>query len=139
MHTREINLYGGLVTKMPRYALFFVFFTMANVGLPGTSGFIGEFLALIGAFQVNSTATALATLGIILSASYALWLCRRMIFGEIVNEKLQDITDVSSREKLVLVPLVVVTLLLGVMPMPVFDIISQSVENLLTNFVAMGN
>ena len=139
MHTREINFYGGLVTKMPRYALFFVFFTMANAGLPGTSGFIGEFLALIGAFQVNSMATALATLGIILSASYALWLCRRMIFGEIINEKLQDITDVSSREKLVLVPLVVATLLLGIMPMPVFDIISQSVENLLTNFVAMGN
>ena len=112
---------------------------MAKVGLPGTSGFIGEFLALIGAYQINSLATAIATLGIILSAGYALWLCRRMIFGEITNQRLQEISDVSSREKLVFVPLILVTLLMGIMPIPIFELISNTVENLIVNLEVMGN
>tara|TARA_B100000029_G_C17282049_1_gene853776 strand:- start:163 stop:846 length:684 start_codon:yes stop_codon:yes gene_type:complete len=139
MHSREINFYGGLANKMPRYALFFVFFTMANVGLPGTSGFIGEFLALIGAYQVNSLATSIATLGIILSAGYALWLCRRVIFGKITNQSLHEISDVSSREKLVFMPLILATLLLGIMPMPILELISNTVENLIVNLEVMSN
>ena len=135
MHTREISFYGGLASPMPRYALFFVFFTMANVGLPGTSGFIGEFLSLVGAFQVNTFATVLATFGIVLSASYALWLCRRMIFGGIINHKLLDINDLSQREKLVFIPLIIATLLLGIIPMPIFKIFSSSVENLVSSLL----
>jgi len=139
MHTREIKFYGGLAIQMPRYALFFVFFTMANVGLPGTSGFIGEFLVLVGTFQVNNFVTALATLGIVLSASYALWLCRRMLFGEMVNQRLQDINDLIAREKLVFVPLILGTLFLGILPMPVFELISYSVENLVSDLATVGN
>ena len=139
MHSREIKFYGGLANKMPRYTLFFVFFTMANVGLPGTSGFIGEFLALIGAYQIHSLATAIATLGIILSAGYALWLCRRMIFGEITNQRLQEISDVSSREKIVFVPLILATLLMGIMPIPIFELISNTVENLIVNLEIVSN
>ncbi len=139
MGTREINSYGGLAVNMPRYALFFVFFTMANVGLPGTSGFVGEFLALAGAFQVNIFITVLATSGIVLSASYALWLSRRMLFGEITNQRLTDITDLNSREKLVFAPLIIATLLLGIIPMPIFEIISYSSESLVLDLLAEKN
>ena len=89
MHTREIDAYGGLVNRMPAYALIFMFFTMANVGLPGTSGFIGEFLTLVGVFQVNTWVAAVATTGVILSAAYALWLYRRVVFGDLIKESLK--------------------------------------------------
>jgi len=135
MHTREIKFYGGLVSRMPNYALFFIFFTMANVGLPGTSGFVGEFLALLGAFQANKLASIVASLGIVLSACYALWLSRNVIFGTITNSSLLKITDLDGREKLVFFPLIVFTLGLGVLPFPILEITSNSVGLLVSNLV----
>ncbi|MCF3593852.1 NADH-quinone oxidoreductase subunit M [Rhodobacteraceae bacterium LMO-12] len=134
MHTREIDAYGGLVNRMPAYALIFMFFTMANVGLPGTSGFIGELLVLIGIFQVNTWVALVATSGVILSASYALWLYRRVVLGDLIKESLKTIKDMSSREKAIFAPLVAMTLLLGVYPALVTDIISPSVEALIGNY-----
>jgi NADH-quinone oxidoreductase subunit M len=133
MHTREIDAYGGLVNRMPAYALIFMFFTMANVGLPGTSGFVGEFLTLVGVFQVNTWVAAVATSGVILSASYALWLYRRVVFGDLIKESLKTITDMNQRERAIFAPLVVMTLLLGVYPRLVTDITGPSVEALISN------
>ena len=95
MHTREIDAYGGLVNRMPAYALVFMLFTMANVGLPGTAGFVGEFLTLMGMFQVNTWVAAVATTGVILSAAYALWLYRRVVLGDLIKESLKSITDMD--------------------------------------------
>ena len=134
MHTREIDAYGGLVNRMPAYALIFMFFTMANVGLPGTSGFIGEFLTLMGAFKANTWVAAVATSGVIFSAGYALWLYRRVVFGDLIKESLKTITDMTAREKAIFAPLVVMTLLLGVYPALVTDIIGPSVEALVHNY-----
>ncbi|GGH57174.1 NADH-quinone oxidoreductase subunit M [Frigidibacter albus] len=136
MHTREIDAYGGLVNKMPAYALIFMFFTMANVGLPGTSGFVGEFLTLVGIFQVNTWVAAVATSGVILSAAYALWLYRRVVFGELIKESLKSITDMTRREKVIFAPLIAMTLLLGVYPRLVTDIIGPSVTALVTDYHA---
>nr|WP_325249854.1 NADH-quinone oxidoreductase subunit M [Amylibacter sp.] len=130
MHTREIDAYGGLVVRMPVYAMIFMFFTMANVGLPGTSGFVGEFLTLSAAFQVNTWIAFLATTGVILSAGYALWLYRRVVFGDLIKESLKTITDMNTRERLMVAPLVVMTLVLGVYPALVLDLIGPSVTNL---------
>ena len=134
MHTREIDAYGGLVNRMPAYATIFMFFTMANVGLPGTSGFVGEFLTLMGIFQVNTWVAAVAALGVILSAGYALWLYRRVVFGDLIKESLKTISDMTTREKAIFAPLVVMTLLLGVYPSLVTDIIGPSVEALVSNY-----
>ncbi|OJI94282.1 NADH dehydrogenase subunit M [Planktotalea frisia] len=134
MHTREIDAYGGLVNRMPAYALIFMFFTMANVGLPGTSGFVGEFLTLVGVFQVNTWVAAVATAGVILSAAYALWLYRRVVMGDLIKESLRTITDMTTRERAIFAPLVVMTLLLGVYPALVLDIIGPSVEALVSNY-----
>jgi NADH-quinone oxidoreductase subunit M len=134
MHTREINAYGGLVNRMPLYAAFFMVFTMANVGLPGTSGFVGEFLSLIGAFKVNTWVAFTATFGIILSAAYALWLYRRVIFGKLEKASLKNIADINMREIAILAPLVFLTILFGVWPAPIIDITSASVEQLLNNY-----
>ncbi|QCP85816.1 NADH-quinone oxidoreductase subunit M [Cereibacter sphaeroides] len=134
MHTREIDAYGGLVNRMPAYALIFMFFTMANVGLPGTSGFIGEFLTLVGIFQVNTWVAVVATSGVILSAAYGLWLYRRVVFGELVKEALRTIRDMDRREKAIFAPLVAMTLLLGVYPSLVTDIIGPSVARLTTDY-----
>ncbi len=136
MHTREIAAYGGLVNRMPKYALIFMFFTMANVGLPGTSGFVGEFLTLVGMFQANTWIAAVATSGVIFSAAYALWLYRRVVFGELIKESLKTIRDLNLREKLIFAPLVALTLLLGVYPAPVIDLIGPSVTALLDTFHA---
>ncbi|MFZ5750756.1 MAG: NADH-quinone oxidoreductase subunit M [Pseudomonadota bacterium] len=136
MHTREIDAYGGLVNRMPAYALVFMFFTMANVGLPGTSGFVGEFLTLMGTFQVNTWAAAVATTGVILSAGYALWLYRRVAFGDLIKESLRSITDMTAREKAIFAPLVAMTLALGIYPSLVTDIIGPSVEALVANYHA---
>ncbi len=136
MHTRDIDAYGGLVNRMPAYALIFMLFTMANVGLPGTSGFIGEFLTLMGVFQVNTWVAMVATAGVILSAAYALWLYRRVVMGDLIKESLKSITDMSRRERAIFAPLVVMTLLLGVYPSLVTDIIGPSVEQLITNYDA---
>jgi len=134
MHTREIDAYGGLVNRMPAYALIFMFFTMANVGLPGTSGFVGEFLTLVGVFQANTWVALLATTGVILSAAYALWLYRRVVFGDLIKESLKSITDMTPRERLIFAPLVAMTLLLGVYPGLALDIIGPTVEALVSNY-----
>ncbi|MDZ4118995.1 NADH-quinone oxidoreductase subunit M [Phaeovulum sp.] len=136
MHTREIEAYGGIVNRMPTYALIFMFFTLANVGLPGTSGFVGEFLTLVGIFQVNTWVAAVATTGVVLSASYALWLYRRVVLGDLIKESLKSITDMGLREKLIFAPLVAMTLLLGVYPSLVTDIIGPSVTALVTDYHA---
>ncbi len=132
MHTRDIDAYGGLVSRMPAYALVFMLFTLANVGLPGTSGFIGEFLTLMGIFQANTWVAAVAATGVILSAAYALWLYRRVMMGDLIREALKSITDLSWRERLIFAPLVAMTLLLGVYPSLVTDITGPSVEALVT-------
>src|SRR5204862_310844 len=111
MHTREISAYGGLVNRMPLYALVFMVFTMANVGLPGTSGFVGEFMTLIGTFKVSIPTATFATTGVILSAAYALWLYRKVIFGALVKPSLASIKDLTFRESLTLMPLMALTLL----------------------------
>jgi NADH-quinone oxidoreductase subunit M len=134
MHTREIAAYGGLVNRMPFYALAFMVFTMANVGLPGTSGFVGEFLTLIGTFKTNIPVATLATLGVILSACYALWLYRKAIFGALEKPSLANIMDIDRREILVLAPLVVLTILFGVYPKPILDMSAVSVAQLLENY-----
>ena len=134
MHTREIDAYGGLVNRMPAYAAVLMLFTMANVGLPGTSGFVGEFLTLMGVFHVNTLIGLLAATGVILSAAYALWLYRRVVFGDLIKESLKSITDMTAREKAIFAPLVVMTILLGVYPSLVTDIIGPSVEALLLNY-----
>jgi NADH-quinone oxidoreductase subunit M len=136
MHTREIDAYGGLVNRMPAYALIFMFFTMANVGLPGTSGFVGEFLTLMGIFQVNTWVALFATSGVILSAAYALWLYRRVVMGDLIKESLKSITDMGTRERVIFAPLVVMTLLLGVYPALALDVIAPAVENLVSNYNA---
>ncbi len=130
MHTRDIDAYGGLVIRMPVYAMIFMLFTMGNVGLPGTSGFVGEFLTLAGAFQVNTWVAFFAATGVILSAGYALWLYRRVVFGDLIKESLKSIQDLSRREKWLFGPLVVATILLGVYPALVLDIIGPSVSAL---------
>src|ERR1700749_2786329 len=130
MHTREIAAYGGLVNRMPLYAACFLVFTLANVGLPGTSGFIGEFLTMLGAFLHNSWIAIFAATGVILSAAYALFLYRRIIFGALVKPALQTIQDLSAREVALLAPLVVITIALGVYPKPVFDVTTPAVAKL---------
>ncbi len=134
MHTREITAYGGLVERMPLYAAAFMVFTMANVGLPGTSGFIGEFLTLLGTFRVNIPVATLATLGVILSAAYALWLYRKIIFGKLEKPSLAGIRDLGWRETVVLGPLVALTILFGVYPKPVLDMSQASVTALVNNY-----
>ena len=134
IHTREIDAYGGLVNNMPSYALIFMLFTMANVGLPGTSGFIGEFLTLVGIFQVNTWVALVATSGVILSAAYALWLYRRVVMGDLIKESLRTMTDLTRQEKMIFAPLTIMTILLGVYPALVLDLTGPSVEVLIENF-----
>ena len=130
MHTRDIAAYGGLAVRMPAYAVVFMLFTMGNVGLPGTSGFIGEFLTMAGAFQENTWAAAGAATGVIFSACYALWLYRRVVFGDLIKESLKSIADMTRLEKTLFAPLVVGTLLLGVYPSLITDVFGPSVTHL---------
>jgi NADH-quinone oxidoreductase subunit M len=134
MHTREIAAYGGLVNNMPLYAAAFMVFTLANVGLPGTSGFVGEFLTLIGTFKVNIWVATLATVGIILSVCYALWLYRNVIFGSLDKPALAALKDLNFREVIALAPLVVLTLLFGVFPNLVLNLSATSVATLVENY-----
>jgi NADH-quinone oxidoreductase subunit M len=134
LHTREIAAYGGLVHRMPRYAVAMMIFTLANIGLPGTSGFVGEFLTLIGTLPVNSWVTLLATTGVILSAAYALYLYRRVIFGVLEKPNLMHISDLSMREIAILTPLVLLTLYYGVHPQPIIDASAASAEALVKGF-----
>ncbi len=134
LHTREIAAYGGLAETMPRYAAVFMVFTMANLGLPGTSGFIGEFLTMIAVFQVNTWVAVVAAIGVILSAAYALWLYRRIIFGALTKESLKGMLDLDLREVAVLVPLLVLTILFGFYPAPILDATAASVTLIADNF-----
>ena len=136
MHTREIAAYGGLADRMPKYAAAFMVFTMANVGLPGTSGFIGEFLTLLAAFKANTWVAILATTGIILSAAYALYLYRRIVFGALQKANLRGILDLSPREIAIMAPLVLLTIFYGFYPAPVLDVTATSVKNLVQNYQA---
>jgi NADH-quinone oxidoreductase subunit M len=136
MHTREIAAYGGLANRMPLYAFCFMVFTMGNVGLPGTSGFVGEFLTLLGAFKVNTWVAVFATTGVILSAAYALYLYRAIIFGPLEKPALKVLPDLSPREIAVLAPLVILTILFGVYPAPILDVTAVSVQNLVAKYEA---
>ncbi|MGB8629704.1 MAG: NADH-quinone oxidoreductase subunit M [Xanthobacteraceae bacterium] len=134
MHTREIAAYGGLVNRMPLYAFVFMVFSLANIGLPGTSGFVGEFLTMIGTFRVNTWVASLAAIGTILSSAYALWLYRKVIFGKLEKPSLFNIKDMGWREVVIMTPLIVLTIILGVYPKPVLDISSASVTQLIDNY-----
>ncbi|WP_192363000.1 NADH-quinone oxidoreductase subunit M [Mesorhizobium mediterraneum] len=136
MHTRDIDAYGGLVNNMPKYATVFMIFTMANVGLPGTSGFVGEFLTMLGVFRVNTWVAFFAATGVILSAAYALWLYRRVIFGALTKDSLKGLLDLSAREKVIIYPLAALVIFFGVYPAPVFDATAESVKALVTNVTA---
>jgi NADH-quinone oxidoreductase subunit M len=134
MHTRDISAYGGLAARMPLYATVFMIFTLANVGLPGTSGFIGEFLTLLGAFRINSWVAFLATTGVILSAAYALYLYRRIIFGVLDKPSLASILDLSWREAALFAPLVALTIFYGIYPAPVLDSSAAAINALIKNY-----
>ncbi len=131
IHSREIAMYGGLVHRMPAYAMMFMLFMLASVGLPGTGGFVGEFLVLVGAFKANSWVAALAATGVILGAVYMLYLYRRVIFGELKKEHLLKITDLNKREVLIFAPLAVLVLWMGIYPSSFLDVMHVSVANLL--------
>ena len=130
LHTRLISDYGGLVSHMPHFAVFFMLFTMANIALPGTSGFIGEFLTIIATFKVSVIAAVLAASGVILSAVYGLFLYKNMIFGQITNEAIEILKDLNVREKLILIPLAFLVIFFGLYPSPIINLISSSSENL---------
>ena len=134
LHTREIAAYGGLVNRMPLYAFVFMVFTMANVGLPGTSGFVGEFMTLLGTFKVSIPTAFFATFGVILSACYALWLYRKVVFGALVKPTLMSMKDLTFREGLTLFPLVAASIFFGVYPKPVLDMSAASVQQLVNNY-----
>jgi NADH-quinone oxidoreductase subunit M len=136
IHTRVIDKYGGLVERMPNYAVIFMVFMLASVGLPGTSGFVGEFLVIVGTFQVNTTVALLIATGMVLGAAYMLYLYRRVIFGKLTKQHLMAITDLSAREKAIFAPMIVLVLWMGIYPVSFLDVMSASVENLITNYKA---
>jgi NADH-quinone oxidoreductase subunit M len=135
MHTRQISEYGGVVNVMPKYAIMFMVFTLGSLGLPGTSGFVGEILVLIGSFKYNYWIAFFAASGVILSACYSLWLYRRVVFGKILNSKVQNLVDLTKTEYLILTPLLIMTIVLGFYPALVLDLISPSVEKISSNMV----
>ncbi len=136
MHTREIAAYGGLVHRMPRYAFTFMFFTLASVGLPGLSGFVGEFLVLVGTFKANTWVAFLATTGIILGAAYALWLYRKIVFGELTKDSLKGILDMNRREIALFLPLILITLWMGIYPSSFLDPMAPAVDKLIGDYQA---
>jgi len=134
IHSREIADYGGLVHRMPSYALVFMVFMLASVGLPGTSGFVGEFLVLTGTFQVNAWVALLAATGVILGAVYMLYLYRRVIFGQLTKESLAAIRDMNGREIAVFAPLLLIVFIMGIYPEPFLAVMHVSVENLIERY-----
>ena len=134
MHNREIAFYGGLVNKMPQYSVAFMIFMLASVGLPGTSGFIGEFLIILGAFKYNTFVAFFATSGIILGAVYMLFLYKNIIFGTITNEKLKDILDLDFREKIILYPLIIMVIVIGIFPNIFLNPMRIPIEIIISNF-----
>jgi len=133
-HSRMISSYGGLVNIMPKYALVFMIFVLAALGLPGTSGFVGEFLVLVGTFQVNIFVAVLASLGVVLAAAYMLWLYKRVIFGKMASSKIKKMADLNKTEIYVFASLVFLTLFFGIYPEPLFNTIDISVNNLIDNY-----
>jgi NADH-quinone oxidoreductase subunit M len=136
MHTREIAFYGGLANRMPWYAAVFMLFTMGNVGLPGTSGFVGEILTMTGAYRASTWTAIIAASGVIFSAVYMLSVYRRVIFGELTNSALATIGDLSHREVLIFAPLIIGTLMLGFAPGLVFQVTNAATESLVTAYHA---
>jgi NADH-quinone oxidoreductase subunit M len=134
MHTKKIDAYGGVVQKMPRFALVFLIFTMASVGLPGTSGFVGEFLVMLGVFKANITTAIFVTTGVVLGAAYMLWLTKRVIYGEIKNPEVGHLTELNKYEKYCLYPIAILAIIYGIAPWLITNDISVSVVNLLTKF-----
>ena len=134
MHTRDINFYGGLVNKMPIYATVFMIFMLGSVGLPGTSGFIGEFLVIVGAFQYSSLVVIGAASGIVLSAVYMLYLYKRIIFGVIENKKLNEILDLNTREKIILIPLAIAVIIIGILPNIFIEPMRLPLELIISNY-----
>ena len=132
LHTREISRYGGLVSKMPMYAFTFMIFILASLGLPGTSGFVGEFLVLLSIFSINTYFAVFATTGVVLAATYSLWLYRRMIFGALIKDDLSEMLDLTRREIIIFVPLITLTIFIGIYPKPVIDIIEPSAEKIVS-------
>ena len=136
LHTREIDRYGGLSDNMPRYALVFMFFTMASVGLPGLSGFVGEFLVLTGAFKINTWVAAIASLGVILGAAYALYLYWRICFGKLTKPDVRKMADMNPREIAIFAPIVLMTIWMGVYPQTFLDVMDASVTKLVADYGA---
>jgi NADH-quinone oxidoreductase subunit M len=134
LHTREIDRYGGLANNMPKYAFVFMVFMLASVGLPGTAGFVGEFLILTGTFPVNTWVTLLAATGVVLGATYMLYLYRRVVYGELTKSDVKEMLDLEPREIAILAPIVVVVMWMGIYPMSFLDIMDESVANLLKNY-----
>ena len=134
IHSREIARYGGLVNRMPVYAFTFMVFMLASVGLPGTAGFVGEILVLVGVYQVNTWVAALASLGVILGAAYMLWLYRRTVFGTLEKDDLKQILDLDAREIAIFAPLIVLAIVMGVYPGPFLDVMHVSVDNLIQQY-----
>lgn len=132
MHTREISDYGGVVNTMPNYSIIFMIFILAGLGLPGTSGFVGEFLVLVGAFKTNYLVSFFAATGVVLSACYSLWLYRRVVFGEVSNDNVKSLKDINKHELATLLPLVFLAITLGIFPNIILDTISVSVDNIVT-------
>jgi NADH-quinone oxidoreductase subunit M len=132
--SRMISSYGGIVHIMPKYALIFMIFSLAALGLPGTSGFVGEFLILVGTFQVSIIVTVLASLGIILAAAYMLWLYRRVVFGRISNSDLKNMKDLNKTELYIFSSLVVLVIFFGIYPDPLFRTVDISINNLIENY-----
>ena len=134
MHTRLINRYGGIVTIMPKYAIVFMIFTLGAIGLPGTSGFVGEFLILIGTFKKSFLVATIASSGIIFAAAYMLWLYRRIIFGELIHEDLKKMLDLNQSEIFILWSLAIPILFIGFYPEPIINTVEISVNNLIEMF-----
>ena len=134
IHSREIDAYGGLVHRMPKYGLIFMIFMMASVGLPGTSGFVGEFLILVGAFKANTWVAAFATTGVVLGAAYMLYLYRRVVFGALTKENLKTIVDVDAREVAIFAPLLLIVFVMGIYPSLFLDVMHVSVESLIDRY-----
>jgi NADH-quinone oxidoreductase subunit M len=134
LHSRMISSYGGLVNIMPKYAFVFMIFVLAALGLPGTSGFVGEFLVLVGTFQINIFVAVLASLGVILAAAYMLWLYKRVIFGKMASSEIKEMADLNKTEIYIFASLVFLILFFGIYPEPLFNTIDISVSNLIDNY-----
>ena len=132
MHSRLIDTYGGIVSIVPKYSILFMIFTLAALGLPGTSGFVGEFLILMGAFKDNFLVAVIASLGVIIGAAYMLWLYKRVIFGKLVNLELKEMVDLNKSELFILTSLAIPTLFFGFYPDPLINTIEVSIEDLIS-------